>query len=108
MRRLSRAPPSALAVPEEDPARGEEPRQRSSLLCLVFRCGGEPAHAGSALVARGTSEKPQALDEWTQPAVAQKADDVEELPYETDSDSDCDSDSDDGILGWLWGLADRF
>jgi len=110
---------AALAVPEEDPARGEEPRQRSSLLCLVFRCGGEPAHAGSALVARATSEKPQALDEWTQPAVAEKAedeeaDDVEERLYETDSDSDsdCDSDSDDegedGILGWLWRLADRF
>ena len=63
---------------------------------------------GSALVALGASKKPQALDVWTQPAVAQKADDVEELPYETDSDSDCDSDSDDGILGWLWGLADRF
>ena len=99
---------AALAVPEEDPARGEEPRQRSSLLCLVFRCGGEPAHVGSALVALGASKKPQALDVWTQPAVAQKADDVEERPYETDSDSDCDSDSDDGILGWLWGLADRF
>ncbi|RLM91850.1 uncharacterized protein C2845_PM08G01240 [Panicum miliaceum] len=87
---------TALAVPEE------EPRQRSSLLCLVFRCGGEPAHAGS-------SEEPLAREAE---AEEEEADDVKERPYETDSDSDSDSDSDDegddGILGWLWRLADRF
>ncbi|RLN24020.1 uncharacterized protein C2845_PM07G39130 [Panicum miliaceum] len=104
---------AALAAPEDRARdREEEPRQRSSLLCLVFRCGAEPARGGSALVARGSSEEPQALDEWTQPAVPEEADDVEERPYETDSDSDSDSDSDDegedGILGWLSRLADRF
>ncbi|PVH39515.1 hypothetical protein PAHAL_5G524500 [Panicum hallii] len=96
---------TALAVPEE------EPRQRSSLLCLVFRCGGEPAHAGSALVARGSSEEPLAGEAEAE-AQEEEADDVKERPYETDSDSDSDSDSDDegddGILGWLWRLADRF
>jgi hypothetical protein len=41
-------------VPEDDPAREVEPRRQrsSSLLCLVFRCGGEPARVSDALVAR--------------------------------------------------------
>ncbi|CAO2199590.1 unnamed protein product [Urochloa humidicola] len=108
---------TALAVPEEDLARGdeEEPRQRTSLLCLVFRCGGEPAHAGGALLARGSSsDEPAAVDEQVRPAVPEKAEaeDDDERPYETDSDSDWDSDSDDeddgGFFGWLWSLADRF
>ncbi|KAF8733586.1 hypothetical protein HU200_014891 [Digitaria exilis] len=105
---------TALAVPEEEPAGEEEPRHRSSLLCLIFRCGGKTAHAGGALVARGSLDEPQALDEWSQPAVAVKAEEEDERPYETDSDSDseCDSDSEDegehGVLGWLWRLTDRF
>ncbi|RCV23593.1 hypothetical protein SETIT_5G019200v2 [Setaria italica] len=100
---------SALAVPEqEDPARDEEPRRRSSsLLCLVFRCGGEPAGLN------GASEEPQVLDDGTWRAVEGKAEaeDEDERPYETDWDSDCDSDDEgeeDGVLGWLWRLADRF
>uniref|UniRef100_A0A0A9H7J3 Uncharacterized protein n=1 Tax=Arundo donax TaxID=35708 RepID=A0A0A9H7J3_ARUDO len=115
-----------LAVPEEGTVlavREEGPRQRSSLLCLFFRSGGEPADAGSALVARGSSEEPAALDGSARPAVAGKAevedeevgdveDDGEEPPYDSDSDSDCDSDSDDedegGVLGWFWRLARRF
>jgi hypothetical protein len=41
-------------VPEDDPAREVEPRRQrsSSLLCLVFRCGGEPARVSDALVVR--------------------------------------------------------
>ncbi|CAL4959024.1 unnamed protein product [Urochloa decumbens] len=110
---------TALAVPEEE----EEPRQRTSLLCLVFRCGGEPAHAGGALgPRRSSSDEPAAMDDWVRPAVPGKAEaeaendeagEVDERPYETDSDSDWESDSDDedegGILGWLWSLlAHRF
>jgi hypothetical protein len=109
---------TAVAVPEEELPRRQ--RSSSSLLCLVFRCGGDPARVSGALVARRGSEEPQALDEGTWPARPRgkaEAEDEDDRPYDTDRDSDCDSDDDsdsddegdeDGVLGWLWRLADRF
>lgn len=102
---------TAIAVQEERP-----PQKRPSLLCLVFRCGGdaEPAGAGGVAVAHGSSQERQALDGWTQPE-----EEKEEVhggdkhgAYDSDSDwdSDCDSDDEDegGIVGWFWRLADAF
>ncbi|CAL4900466.1 unnamed protein product [Urochloa decumbens] len=104
---------TALAVPEEE----EEPQQRTSLLCLVFRCGGEPAHAGGALgPRRSSSDEPAAMDDWVRPAVPGKAEaendeagEVDERPYDSDWESDSDDEDEGGILGWLWSLlAHRF
>jgi hypothetical protein len=112
---------TAVSVPEEEP---RQQRYSSSLLCLVFRCGGDPARVSGALVARRSSEEPQALDEGTWPArprgkAEAEDEDEDDRPYDTDRDSDCDSDDDsdsdsddegeeDGVLGWLRRLADRF
>ncbi|XP_062189709.1 uncharacterized protein LOC133892772 [Phragmites australis] len=116
---------TTLTVPEEGnaiAAQEEGREQGSSLLCLIFRCGGEPA---SAVVARASSKEPAALDAWTQ---NKDVEDRQEGPYNSNSDcgsdwdsdsdnsnSDCDSDwdsdSDDeegGIMGWFWRLAHLF
>jgi hypothetical protein len=112
---------TAIAVHEEEGhVREETPKQRSSLLCLVFRCGGgaEPAGAGGVAAVRGSStQERQALDgwSWTPSAVAGTVEDQEvhgkeQGAYDSDSDwdSDCDSDDEGGIVGWLWRLADGF
>ncbi|KAK3163278.1 hypothetical protein QOZ80_1AG0001580 [Eleusine coracana subsp. coracana] len=108
---------TAIAVQQEE-ERPPRP-QRSSLLCLVFRCGGgaEPAGAdGKVAVARDSSSHAQ--HGWAQPAAAgteaeeEVHDGKEHGAYDSDSDwdSDCDSDDEDegGIMGWFWRLADAF
>ncbi|KAL6627184.1 hypothetical protein ACP70R_030910 [Stipagrostis hirtigluma subsp. patula] len=106
---------TALAAPEEQgtavAVREEEPQRLPSLLCLVFRCGGEPA---------GSSEETAELDGWVRPEGKAEVDneevdeveDEQDRPYDSDSDSDWDSDSDDeddgGIVGWFWKLAHLF
>ncbi|KAL6850122.1 hypothetical protein ACP4OV_020749 [Aristida adscensionis] len=117
---------TAVAVPGAEEGavavavRGEEPQQRSSLLCLVFRCGGEPA--GAVAVAGDGSGEAAELDGWARPVGTAEVEeeevgevedeDEQERLYGSDSDSDWDSDSDDedegGIAGWFWRLAHLF
>ncbi|CAN6289396.1 unnamed protein product [Urochloa humidicola] len=68
---------TTLAVPEVDPAlevEKEEPRRRirALRLCLGFRCGGKPAHAGGALVARCSSNERAEMDKHVRPSVPGK------------------------------------